>query len=187
MDARVERSRRLVREAALVELVESGYGGFAIDAVAARAGVGRSTVYRHWSSKLDLIADALETLNEQPAPEPGQGTARDRVERLLSHLAEALTLAPAGRTMPTLIDAAQRDPTVRAFLHRYSAQRRRALVVAIADGVAGGEFRAQVDPELAAAALSGAVFYRCLMTDDPLAPGQVPALIDAVLATRLPA
>jgi TetR/AcrR family transcriptional regulator of autoinduction and epiphytic fitness len=73
VDPRVERSRRVVREAALAELVESGYGAFAIDAVASRCGVARSTIYRHWSGKLALITDALETLNRQPRP----GTVAD--------------------------------------------------------------------------------------------------------------
>jgi TetR/AcrR family transcriptional regulator of autoinduction and epiphytic fitness len=73
VDPRVERSRRVVREAALAELVESGYGAFAIDAVASRCGVARSTIYRHWPGKLALITDALETLNRQPRP----GTVAD--------------------------------------------------------------------------------------------------------------
>ena len=46
-----------------------GYAGFRMESVAARAGVGRSTLYRHWPDKAALIADALETLNVQPNPD----------------------------------------------------------------------------------------------------------------------
>lgn len=109
VDPRVERSRRIIREAALAELAAAGYGAFSIETVAARAGVGKSTVYRHWDSKVALIADALETLNEQPGPRAVEGTAREQVERLLRHLAEVLTDSTVGACLPVLIDAAERD------------------------------------------------------------------------------
>lgn len=179
-DPRVGNSRRKVRRAALDELAAAGYGGFTMESVAARAGVGRSTVYRHWPDKLSLIADALETLNEQPAPGVVADTPRARVELLLRHLAEVLTVPPFGRCVPALVHAAEQDPSVGEFHHRYSARRRKALVAAIAAGITSGDFPA-VDADLAATALSGAVFYRRLMTADPLTPDEVPALVDTVL------
>jgi TetR/AcrR family transcriptional regulator of autoinduction and epiphytic fitness len=181
MDPRVENSRRAIRRAALAELAEAGYGGFALDSVATRAGVGRSTVYRHWSGKLPLIADALETLNEQPGVREATGTARERVETLLRHLAEVLVSSPFAGCVPALVHAAEQDATVRAFHHQYSARRRQALVDVIAAGVEAGEFPATVDPEMASLALSGVVFYRRLMTGDPVDPSEVPALIASVL------
>lgn len=184
LDPRVERSRRLIRESALNELADAGYGGFTIEAVAARAGVGRSTVYRHWTNKLVLIADALETLNEQPAPDATEGTARERVEGLLRHLTEALTGSTLARCIPALIEAAEHDSTVRDFLHRYSARRRQALIDAIVAGIDAGDFPASIDPEIASAALSGALFYRRLMTSEPLNPALVPVLTQTVLSPR---
>ncbi len=181
VDPRIERSRRVIRQAALSELAEAGYGGFTIEAVADRAGVGKSTVYRHWDSKIALIADALETLNEQPAPDLGDGTPRERVEHLLRHLAEALVASTFAACVPALVDAAERDATVRAFLHTYSARRRKTLIDTIADGVASGDFPTALDPELASLALAGPIFYRRLMTGEPLDPALIPALIDTVL------
>ncbi len=180
-DPRVSLSRRKVRRAALDELAAAGYGGFTVESVAARAGVGRSTVYRHWPDKLSLIADALETLNEQPAPGGDAPDARARVEMLLGHLAEVLTASPFGTCVPALVHAAEQDPSVGEFLHRYSARRRQGLTDVIAAGVASGEFPAAVDADRAATALSGAVFYRRLMTADPVTPAEVPALVDTVL------
>ena len=60
-DPRVERSRQVILAAALGELGEAGYGAFTIESVAARAGVAKSTIYRHWPDKITLIADAFET------------------------------------------------------------------------------------------------------------------------------
>src|SRR5205807_9252928 len=61
-DPRIERSRRVILEAALAELGEAGYGALTIESVAPRAGVGKSTIYRHWSGKLTLVEDAFRTL-----------------------------------------------------------------------------------------------------------------------------
>lgn len=180
-DPRVERSRRVIRHAALEELAEVGYGGFTIESVAARAGVGKSTVYRHWGTRIGLIMDALETLNRQPQPDAGDGSARKRVERLLRHLAEVLVDSLFSACVPALVDAAARDPAVAEAHHRYSARRRQALADAIADGVAAGEFPPRLDPDLASEALAGALFYRRLFAGEPFEPDRVPELVDAVL------
>ena len=181
IDPRIERSRRVIRQAALIELAEVGYGGFSIESVAVRAGVGKSTIYRHWVSKIALIEDALETLNEQPAPDVGDGTPRERVERLLHHLAEVLVDSTFSACVPALIQAAERDVTVRDFHQRYSGRRRQTLVDTIADGVASGDFSPNLDADLASLALAGAIFYRRLMTSEPFDPALVPALVDNVL------
>lgn len=184
VDPRVERSRRVIRKAALEELAEVGYGGFTIESVAERAGAGKSTVYRHWGTKLALVMDALETLNRQP-PAPADavdGPARARVERLLAHLSEALVDSAFSACVPALVEAAEHDAAVARFLHGYSSRRRAALVDAVADGVASGEFRADLDPDLASQALAGAVFYRRLLTGDPFDPARVPDLVELLVA-----
>jgi TetR/AcrR family transcriptional regulator, regulator of autoinduction and epiphytic fitness len=182
-DPRIEHSRRAICRAALQEFASVGYAGFRMESVAARAGVGRSTVYRHWPHKTALIADALEILNRQPDPErePSAGTARQRVELLLNHLATALTDSPVSACIPALIHAAENDSAVRDFLHAYSAQRRQRLTDMIAAGVADGQFPAHIDPDAASVALSGAVFYRRLMSGDAVDADFITNLIDTVL------
>jgi TetR/AcrR family transcriptional regulator, regulator of autoinduction and epiphytic fitness len=182
-DPRVGHSRRVICRAALEEFANVGYAGFRMEAVAARAGVGRSTVYRHWPDRAALIADALETLNVQPDPdrELVAGTARDRVELLLNHLARALTDSPVAACIPALIHAADIDPGVREFFHAYSARRRRRLTETIAAGVASGQFPERIDADTASAALSGAMFYRRLMTAEALDSEFITGLIDTVL------
>ncbi len=179
------RSREALLAGALDELAAVGYAAFSMESVAARAGVGRSTLYRHWGDRLQLISDALETLNVQPAPpdRPADETAREHVEDLLRHLADALTRSRVSACLPALVHAAEQDAGVREFLHGYSRRRRQALVDAIAEGTARGEFRPG-DPDIGADALSGAVFYRRLMTAHPVRPDDVPVLVDAVLGRR---
>lgn len=151
------------------------------EAVAERAGVGKSTIYRHWAGKPALVADALETLNEQPRAEVDDAPPVERVERLVRHFAEVTHDPIMSGCLAALIDAAERDPNLRKLHHRYSAQRRQALVRAIGDGVAAGDFPAATDPELASLALIGAVLYRRMMTDQPFDPDQVARLIGTVL------
>jgi TetR/AcrR family transcriptional regulator of autoinduction and epiphytic fitness len=182
-DPRVDHSRRVICRAALEEFASEGYAGFRMESVAARARVGRSTVYRHWPHKAALIADALETLNVQPDParELDTGTARQRVEILLTHLARALTDSPVASCIPALVHATETDADIRDFFHAYSAQRRRRLTDTIAAGVADGQFPDRVDPDAASAALSGALFYRRLMTGDALDAESITRVIDTVL------
>jgi TetR/AcrR family transcriptional regulator of autoinduction and epiphytic fitness len=181
IDPRVERSRAVILEAAVQELAEAGYGGVTIESVAARAGVGKSTIYRHWADKLDLIADAFETFHEQRVPDLGNRPARECIELLLGHVAEVVVDSLFSRCIPALIEGAERDPRVREFHHRYSATRRQALIDQITRGIQRGEFRADLDPELATAALLGTLFYRRLMTGEPFEPAQAAALVSTVL------
>jgi TetR/AcrR family transcriptional regulator of autoinduction and epiphytic fitness len=171
-----------VCEAALQELAEVGYGAFTIDSVASRCGVARSTIYRHWPDRVALIADAFETLNQQPAPDvPVGDSPRTRIHRLVHHLAEVFQDSIFSACVPALIEGAERHADIRRFHHRYSDRRRKALVDAIADGVAAGQVAAGVDPELAAVALAGAIMYRRLMTDQRFDPERVSELVETVL------
>src|SRR5262245_16989843 len=78
LDPRIERSRRVILEAALEELGAVGYGALTIEGVAARAGVGKSTIYRHWPGKLPLVEDAFRTLKAHAAI-PESGPIRERI------------------------------------------------------------------------------------------------------------
>jgi TetR/AcrR family transcriptional regulator of autoinduction and epiphytic fitness len=184
LDPRIERSRRVIRQAALAELGAVGYGAFAIESVASRAGVGKSTIYRHWHDKLDLIADAFETAHEHMVPDIATGTARERVTRLVAHVAEVAIDPTFSRCIPALVEGAQRDPRLREFQSRFAAIRRKSLVEAVAAGVGAGEFAPGTDAELVTLALLGAVFYGRLMSASEFDPERSAALVDAVLPVR---
>jgi TetR/AcrR family transcriptional regulator, regulator of autoinduction and epiphytic fitness len=181
VDPRITRSRVTILGAAVEELASAGYGGVTIEAVAARAGVGKSTIYRHWPDKLALIADAFETFHEEMVPDLGALSPREAVVLLLGHVAEVFVDSTFSRCIPALIEGAERDPRVREFHHRYAVQRRQALVDLIARGVAEGDFRADTDPEAATIALLGTIVYRRLMTPEPFRPDEAAQLVTLVL------
>jgi AcrR family transcriptional regulator len=180
LDPRVELSRARILKAALEELAEIGYGGFAIESVAARAGVGKSTIYRHWQGKLALIGDAFKKLQEERDPELVTGTPREKLERILRHVAEIVADSPFSACLPALIDAAERDRGARAFHHHFQAEARRPIVALIAAGIASGDFPPHLDPEIAAFALLGAIFFCRLMTGELFPPARAAALASSV-------
>ena len=182
VDPRITRSRRAVLDATLTELAERGYGAFTIDGIATRSGVARSTIYRLWPDRAALVADAIDALNQQPPPLPaGDETPRERIATLVRHLSDAMRSSPVAACLPALIDGAERDRTVRRLHHHYNDRRRAALVTAIAAAVETGDVRSDVDPELAAVAIAGAVVYRRLMTSRTLHDDEVEPLLNTVL------
>jgi AcrR family transcriptional regulator len=181
LDPRIERSRTVILSAAVQELADVGYGGVTIESIAARARVGKSTIYRHWPDKLALIADAFETFHEQMVPDLGGLPVRDAVALLLGHVAEVVVDSTFSRCIPALIEGAERDQRVRQFHHRYSAERRQSLIDLITRGIREGQIKTGVDPELATTTLLGAIFYRRLMTSKPFDPADAMQLVNLVL------
>jgi len=180
VDPRIERSRQVILQAVLDELSDVGYGALTIESIARRAGVGKATIYRHWPDKIALIADALKLLQEQRDPELVTGTPREKLERILRHVADVTADSPFSACLPALIEGAERDRAVRRFHHQFQAEARKPTVALIADGIATGDFPARIDPEIAVFALLGAIFFCRLMTNTPFPEERVRALIDTV-------
>ena len=185
-DPRVERSRHVILRAALDELGEVGYGAFTIESVARRASVGKSTIYRHWPGKLALITDAFETFHEQAAPDLTGGSPREILERILSHIAEVVAGSTFSACIPALIEGAERDAELRRFHHRFQLEARRPLIEVIRGGVVAGVLPPHVDPQLAATALLGTIFYHRLMTREPFDPRRVGELLATVVGPKVP-
>lgn len=179
-DPRVERSRRIILEAVLEELGAVGYGALTIEAVAARAGVGKSTIYRHWPGKLELVEDAFRTL-KAPVTVSETGTLREKVVGLIEQIACLAQQSTYSSCMPALIEAAEHDPQVRDFHYRFSGERRAVLVGLLRDAAQTGELPPDTDPELLADALVGPILLRRLMLAQPVGPAIAPELVDQLL------
>jgi TetR/AcrR family transcriptional regulator, regulator of autoinduction and epiphytic fitness len=179
-DPRIERSRRIILEAVLEELGAVGYGQLTIEAVAARARVGKSTIYRHWPGKLELVEDAFRTL-KAPVTVPSDGTLRNRVIGVIEQVACLIEESTYSTCMPALIDAAERDPNVRDFHNRFSAERRAGLVGLLRDAIASGELPAATDPEILADALVGPIILRRLMLGQTVGPAIAREIVDQLL------
>jgi TetR/AcrR family transcriptional regulator, regulator of autoinduction and epiphytic fitness len=180
IDPRIERTRRVVLDATLDLLGESGYGAVTIEAVAARSGVAKSTIYRHWPGRVELILDAFHELKAPVAP-PAEGDVRETVIAVLENLARMTVDSTWSLCLPSLIDAAARDPEARRLHGEISAQGRRSLVDLLATGVERGELPANLEPELMAEALVGPILLRRLMSLPPFDPADVRQLVDQLI------
>ena len=172
---------------ATIELLgEDGFDGLSIEAVAARAGVGKTTVYRRWPSKIPLVVDALTAMK---APTP-TAVAEDLPTR------DALVRAMGGFTKPHegtsrvlagLVDAMSRNEElaerVRAVL---VTERQRVLVDVIERGKRRGEIRPDVDASVMVDLLGGPVVLRRLITGAPVNQRLAHAIVDLVLDGAAP-
>jgi AcrR family transcriptional regulator len=179
---RGEHARRRVLAAALEVLTEHGMPGFTMESVARRAGAGKATLYRHWSSASALLVDAMDA-EFRPSPDLDTGDLRADVVTLLTGLASAL----AGSRFPTLMaaftDAAERDPTL-ADLHAELTRRRREPLLRRLDGALDrGELPPGTDTGLVVDLLAAPFFYRRLVAHHPIPPEMPAAVVDQVLPT----
>jgi len=153
--------------------------GLTIEGVAARAGVGKATIYRRWSSKLPLVVDAITTLPELRVP--ATGTLRGDLRQILRDLAKILRSSPLGGVLPRLAVERGSDSEVDAAFGRYVAVRRRSLIEVVRRGLERGELPAGGDPEVLTDLLVGPIVNRLLFSHDTADP----SFIEFVIATVL--
>jgi AcrR family transcriptional regulator len=168
-DRRSEKSRRAILNAADDLLVEVGYAAITIEGIAARAGVGKQTIYRWWGSKADVLMDnyATDAAEELAVPETGQ--IDQELRAYLRELADFLTQSPAGAVLTSLVGQAQHDRGMADAFRRdhLSAQLERERDM-LRRGIERGQLPASLDVDKALAGLLGPVYYRVLVTGEPV-------------------
>ncbi len=175
------RARAAILEAADDLLVEKGFGATTIEGIAARSGVAKQTIYRWWSSKVDLLLDCLIDDAGNDLPPFDTGSCAEDLRRELVRFAGFLE-QPAGQVLRALIGEAQHDPTVaRELRTRYLEPRRELDRVSLQRGIARGELPADLDADDALDALYGPVIYRVTVTGRPVRERFVAHLVDSVL------
>ena len=168
VDPRVVRSRASILEACAELISEEGLSGVSIEAVAARSGAAKTTIYRHWPTRAALLIDAVGWCADEPAPTPDSGSLRDDLVVVLGRLARKLADEGWCSTMRSLADAAGRDPELGRLHAATIADRRRPLTDVLDRAVARGELPAGLDIERAVATLVGPLFYRAMISRERL-------------------
>jgi len=154
---------RAILDAVLVEYARRGLEAMSVDAVAARAGVSKATIYRRYPSKVDLVIAAALMLCEETTPRLDGDSLDDDLRAYLHNLARAIADPVFGAAKRTLLfDAANHEGL--AQFHRTLVTTRRAQVVAMfRRAIARGEMRDDVDLEFATDQLTAPLFYRHLL------------------------
>jgi AcrR family transcriptional regulator len=154
---RSERAERAILDAALELFAESGLGGFSIEAVAARAGVGKATIYRRWPGKQDLLLDALATV-KTPLPEPAGRSVRDDLVAMLETMCADSADPRRTRLFTLLLGEGEACPRlVQRYKETIVEPRREMIRSVLRRGVVTGELRPDADVEIAMLSLTGAV------------------------------
>jgi AcrR family transcriptional regulator len=180
---RSERSHEAILAATRQLLVERSYRDLTIEGIAARAGVGKQTIYRWWPSKAALVLEAYLTGAQAVAPPEAQATTLEDVRAVLGWLIAVLAEPTGGHVVAGLVGDLQHDPDLAEGFHRdVVPARREAMLAALERGRARGEIRADADLELAVDALHGAVFYRLLLSGEPLDAAFADGLAEQVLS-----
>jgi AcrR family transcriptional regulator len=181
---RSDRAHQAILQATLALLAEAGYRALTIEAIAARAGVGKKTIYRWWPSKAVVALEALITYANVEVPFLDTGSLKgdlliylERSFHILQGTSEELVRGLAAE--------AQVDPEFRQELQRvFVVPRRESLVAVLQRGVQRGELPAESNLDILADMIYGAKWYRFLLYPAPLDREFAEGLVQMILNLR---
>jgi AcrR family transcriptional regulator len=153
-----------ILDATLALLADRGFHATTMDAIAARAGVGKNTIYRRWYAKDDLIIDAFSHFVAQlELRTDGDDDVYARLRDYARSLGRLYADPLASRLLPGLLGELQRDPAfASAYAERVVRPLREPLVDLLELARERGELRDDVDPEQVADLLVGPGFFRMI-------------------------
>ena len=178
---RSQQSRAAVLRATSELMREVGLRAMTTDDIAARSGASKATIYKWWPNKYAVAVEAFLSEMAVESPDPDTGSAREDFRLALRGLIHFYT-GENGGAYAQLVGEAQFDPKIGAELRDHLVGPRRELVRAIWDrGVARGELRADVDPEVAIDLIFGPAMYRLVAGHAPLDDTAADAVVDAAI------
>jgi AcrR family transcriptional regulator len=174
-------AHRRILDATRELLAEEGFSRLRLEHVAARAGVGKTTIYRRWSSKEALCEELLAELAGPHVAIPDLGDTRAELTASVVNPMRALTDTPFGPVIRSLLSQIAINPTLGDPFRASVVQSRRVEISRVIDrGVARGDLRPDADPAVATELLVGPVYFR-LMFGGTLDSAFASAVVDAYL------
>jgi AcrR family transcriptional regulator len=178
---RSERVRSAILRAARDLVERNPYPAVTIEAIAARAGASKATIYRWWPNKAAVVTDCFLELIAPEVHLVDTGSAREDLRQEMRRLAQVLA-SESGSIIAALIAEGQSDPeSARSFREHWISRRREESRQALRRGVERGELRPDIDFEVTIDALYGPIYWRLLAGHVPLEEGFVDALVDHVM------
>jgi len=159
VDKRVLRSKETVLAETYELLWEAGLGGVSVDEISRRSGVSKTTIYRHWLSRSALLLDACSKLSPKPKS-PETGSLKRDLTALVRHLGDQLRTARWSAVLPSIIDAAERDPEIATLHTNLQAEMNAPFFQAVEQAKKRGELAAGEKTADIVAAVIGPLFYR---------------------------
>jgi AcrR family transcriptional regulator len=167
---RTARVRAAVLQATQDELVEHGFYGLTMDQVAARAGVGKTTVYRRWGSRAGLVTDLMTELADQTSPRPDPGSVEEHLRAGALALCETVNDGRLGATFQAMIAAGTYDKQAADALRAFYLRRIEEWAGPVELAVQRGELPEGTDAMEVVRAVSAPLYYRLVVTREPVTP-----------------
>ena len=178
---RSEQADQAIIDAALSLFAESGPEGLCIERVAAKAGVGKATIYRRWPGKEDLLLDAIAAL-KAALPEPAGRSAREDLVTLLGAMCRDTADPRQARQFALLLGEGAKYPRLMArYVETVLEPRREVIRAVLRRGIASGELRPGLDVDAALFMLIGAVVARRGHEQHAVPPEYAERIVDELL------
>ena len=142
---RSARVREAVLGAAFSELIDSGYAALSVEAVASRAGVNKTSIYRRWPTLDDLLVDALTTWSLEALPGPDTGSIETDLLALGKQLAEVLNGGVGRQVVALVLTAGLRSTQLRETTRRYFDHQARRATPIVTAAIERGELPANTE------------------------------------------
>jgi AcrR family transcriptional regulator len=160
-------------------LSEGGFQAVTIEAVAARAGVAKTTLYRWWPNRAAVALDCVSARMAPIADAPRAGSYRKRFQRQLKATLRLLN-GKQGQAILALIGAKQTDPLLGKAYSEQIARPRRAQTRRMAQqAIQAGELAPGTDPDLFLDAIYGPLYYRKVVSGEPVTDDFIDRIVAA--------
>ena len=172
-----------ITEAVFDELAEQGYARLSMEAVAKRAGVGKSALYRRWPSKQEMALSVIAEFSVGQAEMPNTGSLDGDLRQSLEAIAHWLSHPKFSRILADLVAEMGRNPELGGVVEGMIGQPRRERgVVMLQRAIERGELAPDTDLELALDLIAAPIYWRLLVRDGQIEPGYLDRL--TVLLSR---
>ncbi|MBX7451621.1 TetR/AcrR family transcriptional regulator [Mycolicibacterium sp. 3033] len=183
---RDDRLDAAIVDATVAEVGAKGWGGATIEGIAARAGVGRGTIYRRWPSKTDLFQYAAAAVT-RPVQASDSGSFVEDLFAAVLPISDLLTRPELAALLPSLLAEAANDPAIQQTLRTFVAQSRQQAIEAVERARRRGDIGQTTDAETLVDMLAGALVYRRLLLGEATDAAAVRALVrQAVQSCAMP-
>ncbi len=178
---RSDKAHRAILDAAREQLIATGFSGLRLEHVAARAGVGKATIYRRWASKEELAVALLAELAGPHIAVAETGDTREEMLAAVTNPMRAVTETEFGPVIRTMLSVIADNPHVGDSFRATIIQARRADIDRLIErGIERGDLRPDADAGVATELLVGPVYFRLMfggVLDEPFAE----RVVDSVL------
>lgn len=181
VDPRIERTKTVVLQAAFAVIGELGFGGATIDAIAQRSGVARSTIYRHWPDRADLLIESMAHMVGS-VESVTTGDIRSDLVALAMQVGNVLGSEPMGSVIASVVLESRRDEDLDQLRTKFVQHRKAEGKALVAAAIDRGELPSATDPLEVAEELAARVFFQALVLRETLDVAWAEELVDGMVA-----